>query len=131
MQTALLKLAAKLRRERTVTPERMASQREEFREEYIKLLGIDTCREVFGVGAPEAERTAVGNDEFCKIERMALKLCDGVTFTGLLLTPHRRAARTPFVIMSHGGFYTLYTMTCDVRLKSGWSAAFFNDRTKY
>lgn len=235
---ALLKLAAKLRRERTVTPERMAARREEFREEYIKLLGIDTCREVFGVGAPEAERTFVGNDEFCRIERMVLKLCDGVSFTGLLLTPHRRAAKAPFVVMSHGGggspelcsgflgknnyggevqrllsrgcivfapqlllwslapslcesaiptyttpydrvgidnilkqcgasiagfeiycitraidwltaqdfidperggmlglsyggFYTLYTMACDTRLKSGWSAAFFNDRTKY
>lgn len=32
---------------------------------------------------------------------------------------------------SYGGFYTLYTMAYDTRIKAGWPAAFFNDRTKY
>ncbi len=33
--------------------------------------------------------------------------------------------------LSYGGFYTLYTMACDTRIKAGWSAAFFNDRIRY
>ena len=47
---ALLRTAAKIRRERRVSPANMAAHREEFREEYIKMLGIDICREVFGTG---------------------------------------------------------------------------------
>lgn len=33
--------------------------------------------------------------------------------------------------LSYGGFYTLYTMAADLRIRSGWSAAFFNDRLRY
>lgn len=33
--------------------------------------------------------------------------------------------------LSYGGFYTLYTMAYDKRIKTGWSAAFFNDRSVY
>ena len=235
---ALLKLAAKLRRERLVTPERMAARREEFRAEYASMLGIDICREVFGSGIPEAERYPVGEDELCRIDRILFTLCDGVKFTGLLLLPKKRAEKAPIIVMSHGGggspelcsdmlgknnyggvvrkllsrgmiifapqlllwnlqpvlcdsaipqystpynridtdnsmkqsgasiagfeiyeisraldwllsrdfidaercgmlglsyggFYTLYTMAYDTRIKSGWSGAFFNDRTKY
>lgn len=235
---ALLKLAAKLRRERLVTPKRMAAHREEFRSEFASMLGIDICREVFGVGIPEVERYPVGEDELCRIDRILFTICDGVRFTGLLLLPKNREERAPLVVMSHGGggspelccdiigknnyggvvrrllsrgcvifapqlllwnlapalcdsaipqystpynriesdnsmkqsgasiagfeiyeisraldwllsrdfidpekcgmlglsyggFYTLYTMAYETRIKSGWSAAFFNDRTKY
>lgn len=235
---ALMKLSAKLRRERLVTPERMAKRREDFRKEYEKLLGIDVCREVFGSGIPETKLSPVGEDELCTIERILFCLCDGVTFTGLLLKPRQKPSKAPLVVMSHGGggspelccdligknnyggvvrrilargcvvfapqlllwnlsaaqcdgaipqyttpydrqssdnelkqcgasiagfeiyeisraldyllaqsyidsarcgmlglsyggFYTLYTMAYDTRIKSGWSAAFFNDRTKY
>ena len=235
---AVLRVAAKLRRERLVTPRLMARRRDEYRDEFIKLLGIDVCREVFGAGVPAAEFTPVGEDELCVIKRAKFKLCDGVYFTGLLLLPRQRAAKAPLVVMSHGGggspelccdiignnnyggvarrmlargvivfapqlllwsltpaepgspipqfataynrfvsdvelkqcgtsmagfeiyeitraldfllnesyvdpvrcgmaglsyggFYTLYTMAAEPRIKSGWSAAFFNDRTKY
>ena len=74
---ALLKLSANLRRERLVTPKRMAERREEFREEYAKLLGIDICKEVFGEGIPKAELSPVGEDELCTIERILFHLCDG------------------------------------------------------
>lgn len=235
---AVMRVAAKLRREQLVTPALMARRRDEYREEYMKLLGIDVCRDVFGSGIPDAKTERVGEDELCEIERVRFKLCDGVYFTGLILWPRRRAAKAPLAIMSHGGggspelcsdlignnnyggvvrrilargvvvfapqlllwnyrpappgspipqfytpydrkqtdnelkqlgasiagfeiyeisraldwlladsrispercgmlglsyggFYTLYTMAYDTRIKSGWSAAFFNDRMKY
>ncbi|MBQ8509657.1 MAG: hypothetical protein IJ493_07095 [Clostridia bacterium] len=235
---AVLRVAAKLRREKLVTPERMAAGREEFRAEYAHMLGIDVCRDVFGSGAPELLRTYLGEDELTTVERVLFNLCDGITFTGLLLTPKQRSAKAPLAVMQHGGggspqlccdllgpnnyggvarrmlergvvvfapqmllwnfnvpadggnipsyttrydrrgsdnelkqcgvsiagleiyeisraldvllelpfvdhtrvgmcglsyggFYTLYTMAYETRIKSGWSAAFFNDRTKY
>ncbi len=235
---ALLRLAANSRRERIVTPEALAASREEFRAEYARMLGIDTCREVFGVGAPELKLEFIGEDDLRVIERAKFKLCDGVYFTGLLQTPKMRKSKAPLVVFAHGGggspelccdllgennyggvarrilargcivfapqlliwnmdanvrvrniptfatkydrrasdndmkqcgasiggfeiyaisraldrlltlpqidagnvgmcglsyggFYTLYTMAYETRIKSGWSAAFFNDRTRY
>lgn len=235
---AVMRVAAKLRRESLVTPSLMARRRDEYRDEYVKLLGIDICREVFGSGIPEAVTEKLGEDELCEVDRIRFKLCDGVYFTGLLMLPKRRASKAPIAIMSHGGggspelccdlignnnyggvvrrilargviifapqlllwnidpaqpgspipqfqtpynrqisdnelkqcgasiagfeiyeisraldwllcdsrvapekcgmlglsyggFYTLYTMAYDTRIKSGWSAAFFNDRIKY
>lgn len=234
---ALMKLAAQIRRERLVTPELMTKHREEYREEYAKMLGIDVCREVFGKGAPRTELSFVGEDGLCTIQRIIFTLCDGVRFAGLLLIPRQKSPKAPLVVMSHGGggspelccdlvgknnyggvvrrilargcvvfapqlllwnttvkdndaiplcstpynrrtsdvelkqcgasiagfeiyeisraldwllaqsyidpekcgmlglsyggFYTLYTMAYDTRIKSGWSGAFFNDRTKY
>ncbi len=233
---AVLRVAANMRREQTVTPQRMAAEREKFRAEYASLLGIDVCREVFGRGPQAVERTPLGEDALCFVERVLFPICDGVTFTGLLLIPKQKAARAPLAIMQHGGggspqlccdiigpnnyggvarrmvergvvvfapqmllwsfqvpqenipsyttpynrhdsdkelkqcgasiagleiyeisraldaltqlpfidpekigmcglsyggFYTLYTMAYETRIKSGWSAAFFNDRIKY
>ena len=235
---AVLRVAANLRRSMQKSPERMAAMREDFRAEYAHMLGIDTCREVFGTGAPEAELTEISNDDNETISRVKLKICDGVYFTGLLLVPKQRQAKAPLALMSHGGggspqlccdligpnnyggvvrmllnrgvvvfapqlllwsyvpkepnpnipayttpynrqntdnemrqcgtsiagfevyeftraldwlltldfvdservgmlgasyggFYTLYTMAYETRIKSGWSVAFFNDRTRY
>jgi len=235
---ALLRTAAQMRRERRVSPANMAAHREEFREEYIKMLGIDVCREVFGTGVPDVECTRIGEDESAYVSRVKVNLVDGVTFTGMLFEPKQRAAKAPLAIMSHGGggspelacdvlrpnnyggvarrmidrgvvvfapqlllwslspslcgsnipqysakydrrasdnelkqcgvgiagfeiycmmrtldwlttldfvdtsrigmaglsyggFYTLYTMAAEPRIRSGWSAAFFNDRTRY
>ena len=75
---AVMRVAAKLRREQLVTPALMARRRDEYREEYIKLLGIDICRDVFGSGIPDAKTERVGEDELCEIERVRFKLCDGV-----------------------------------------------------
>jgi len=33
--------------------------------------------------------------------------------------------------LSYGGFYTLHTMAYETRIRCGWSAGVFNDRTKY
>jgi dienelactone hydrolase/uncharacterized protein YoaH (UPF0181 family) len=235
---AVLRVAANIRREHSVTPSAMARRRDEYRAEFAKMLGIDTCQEVFGKGIPSAEVTKVGEDSLAVIERIKFKICDGVHFTGLLLKPHQRAVKAPLVVMAHGGggspelccdiivpnnyggivrrmlargviifapqlllwnlksatadgnipqystpynraatdnemkqcgtsiagfeiyeitraldyllaenyidpekcgmtglsyggFYTLYSMAYDTRIKSGWSAAFFNDRIKY
>ncbi len=232
----MLRDAAKVRREARVTPETMNENREAFRAEYAEMLGIDVCQTVFGTGAAPLDRSPVGEDALCIIERCLFRIADGVTFTGLLLTPRKRAEKTPLVVMAHGGggspelctdligqnnyggiarrvvaagasvfapqwllwslgsktpgiptfatrydrrrsdtdlkqsgasiagfeiyelsraldtltalpgvdgenigmcgpsyggFYTLYTMAYETRIKSGWSAAFFNDRTVY
>lgn len=235
---SLLREAAQKRREASVTPAAMAASREDFREKYIRLLGIDICREVFGTGIPEVELTAIGEDAAAVISRVKIKLADGVFFTGLLFVPKKGEGKMPLTIMSHGGggspelacdmirpnnyggvarsliergivvfapqlllwnlhpsrcggniphyetpydrkasdnalkqcgtgiagfeiycftraldwltscdfidasrigmtglsyggFYTLYTMAADTRIRSGWSAAFFNDRLRY
>lgn len=52
---------------------------------------------------PQSETSFVGEDELCRIERLILTIDDGIVFTGLLLTPHRREKKAPVVIMSHGG----------------------------
>ena len=100
---AVLRVAANMRRSMQKSPERMAAHREEFRAQYARMLGIDTCIEVFGTGAPEAELEEISNDENETISRVKLKICDGVYFTGLLLVPKQRQARAPLALMSHGG----------------------------
>jgi len=233
-----LRRAANVRREALMTPAHMAASREMFREQFIHLLGIDICRDVFGTGVPEVELTAVGEDNTVSISRVKIKLAEDVFFTGLMFLPRCHDEKMPLVIMSHGGggspelacdiirpnnyggvarrlmdhgiavfapqlllwnlqpakcggniphyetpydrnasdntlkqcgtgiagfeiycltraldwltacdfidparigmaglsyggFYTLYTMAADVRIQSGWSAAFFNDRLRY
>ncbi len=49
----------------------------------------------------------------------------------LLARPDIDKNRVGMLGLSYGGFYTLYTMACDTRIKAGWSAAFFNDRLRY
>ncbi len=234
---ALQYYAQKLRKE-DVTPKRLAQNREHYRKDYIKMLGIDMLKEVFGTQLPDCKSTVVGEDSLCKIQRLQLEIAPNVYFTGLLLTPHTVNNNNPLCIMAHGGggspelccdivgqnnyggtvrrvlskgitvfapqlllwdlnpklcesevpeytaqydrhttsckliqcgtsiaafeiycisrsldyllsinkynenycgmmglsyggFYTLYTMAYDTRIKCGWSAAFFNDRTKY
>lgn len=39
--------------------------------------------------------------------------------------------RIGMVGLSYGGFYTLFTMAADTRIKAAVSSAFFNDRSKY
>jgi len=236
--TAVLRTAAMTERETLVTPEKMAANREEYRRQLHSLLGVDTCRAVFGTGIPEVTKEPVGEDTLCTIERLKIRLYDGIYFTGLLQTPRQKRANAPLVVMSHGGggspelcsdiignnnyvgivrrmltrgvivfapqlllwnfkpsepgaaiptfgtpynrhntdrdfkqcgtsiagfeiyaisrsldwlftqsnidsdncgmtglsyggFYTLYTMACETRIKCGWSAAFFSDRLKY
>ncbi len=94
--------ASKRRRE-FVSPEKMAADREYYRGEYIKTLGLDVLQDVFGRGVPEYEISFVGEDELCKIERLILIIEGDICFTGLLLTPHKREEKAPLVVMSHGG----------------------------
>ncbi len=98
-----MRAEADRRREAYVTPEKMAHAREVYRNEYRRLLGLDILCEVFGAGAPRYESTFVGEDDLCRIERLVLTIEGDICFTGLLLTPHKRKAKAPAVIMSHGG----------------------------
>ncbi len=234
----LLRSKAEEERLRHVTPKAMVTHREALRQELISLLGIQRCRDVFGIAAPRVDCEGIGTDRLCELERMTLHIADGVLFTGLLLTPHTHEKKMPLAVMTHGGggspelccdllgvnnyggvarkllargyavfaprlllwnlsprlcesnipmyetkydrkardndlkqagtslagfeiycitraldhllaredmdenrcgmlglsyggFYTLYTMACDTRIKTGWAAAFFNDRLRY
>ncbi len=100
---AILQKAAKKRREARITPESMAARREEMREEYARMLGIDLCCAVFGRDIPEVETEVISDDGHETISRVKLKICEGVYFTGLLLVPKQRDARAPLALMSHGG----------------------------
>ncbi len=234
----ILQEHSKKERHTYVTPQSMAENREFYRSEYTKMLGIDVCKEVFGTGIPNCDISDVGTDALCSIKRMKFEISKDVYFTGLMLIPHTQKEKSPLAVMSHGGggspelccdivgqnnyggvvrkllskgfivfapqlllwdlspklcesevpaytaqynrlnsnndlkqcgtsiagfeiycisraidfllslpyieaekcgmlglsyggFYTLYTMAYDTRIKCGWSAAFFNDRTKY
>ncbi len=94
---------SKRERESYITPAKMASDRESFRKELARQLGIDRIIEIFGDDMPEFELTAVGEDEIATIERMKIKIADGVYFTGILLTPKQREEKAPLAVMSHGG----------------------------
>ncbi len=94
---------SKLERESNITPEKMASDRDFLRKVYAHQLGIDRIVEIFGNDTPECEFSYVGEDEAATIERLKIKIADGVFFTGILLTPKLRDEKAPLAVMSHGG----------------------------
>ncbi len=51
--------------------------------------------------------------------------------TALSELPRIDGARIGIMGLSYGGFYTLYTMAADPRIKAGFSSAVFNDRDVY
>lgn len=56
-------------------------------------------------------------------------IMNSITFlSGLEFVDENRIAMTG---LSYGGYFTLYTMAADVRIKAGFSNACFNDRNKY
>ncbi len=80
-------------------PESLPARIEQYRIEYLRMLGIDGM----DVSAPDSfERTEVGEDGMCKIYRYVLHMKEGIPFYGLLFVPRERITPSPLVIAQHG-----------------------------
>ncbi len=90
-------------REKSISPEKMAGNRELLRREFARQLGIERVIEIFGENTPESEYTYIGEDEISTIERVKIRIAEGIYFTGILLTPKKRDEKAPLAVMSHGG----------------------------
>lgn len=81
-------------------PERFAQELEEYRNAYLRMLGIADC----DINAPASYTCEeVGSDDFCRIYRYALDMPEGFPFYCLLMVPHIKEKRAPLVIAQHGG----------------------------
>ena len=105
-ENGLQKLIEKLNREGAqvrrdfMPPETFPQKIEEYRREYLRMLGIDGI----DVSAPERyECEEIGEDEMGKIYRYALYVTEEIPFYGLLFVPHVRQNPAPLVIAQHGG----------------------------
>lgn len=105
-ENGLQKLIEKLNREgadrrrEQMPPEALPQRIEEYRFEYLRMLGIDGL----DVSAPERyECEEIAEDEIGKIYRYALYVTEEIPFYGLLFVPHVRKNPAPLVIAQHGG----------------------------
>ena len=88
------------RREEYMPAEELPKRIEEFRRDYLWMLGADNQ----DISAPkEYECEEVGEDEVCKIYRYALMMPEGIPFYGVLFLPHARKNPAPLIICQHGG----------------------------
>lgn len=87
-------------RKEFMPPETFPQKIEEYRREYLTMLGIDGM----DISAPERyECEEIGEDEMGKIYRYALYVTEEIPFYGILFVPHERPQKAPLVIAQHGG----------------------------
>lgn len=80
-------------------PESYGERIEEYRFEYLKMLGIQNV----DFGAPERfEYIEVGVDDMCRIYRYVLHMKEGIPFYGLLFVPNGLKNPAPLLIAQHG-----------------------------
>lgn len=85
-------------RESFMPPERLVKNADEYRETYLKALGIKNYDE-----PPRVEKEAVGEDEYSYIYRLKVFVEDDVPFYAMLLLPRAAEKKVPLVIFQHGG----------------------------
>lgn len=73
---------------------------ENYRTEYIKMLGIYKIKEE---KCPPAEKIYVGEDEISTIYRIIVYITPEIPFYGMLFVPHKAKKDAPLVIVQHGG----------------------------
>lgn len=87
-------------RTKFMPPETFPQRIEEYRREYLRMLGIDGM----DVSAPDRyECEKIAEDEMSIIYRYALYVTEEIPFYGLLFVPHVRQNPAPLVIAQHGG----------------------------
>ena len=91
---------SEVRRAEFCSPEKMAKDREKYREKYIEMIGMP-C-ESYPESIPNAEMKYVGEDDFCKIYRVSIEVMEDFFFYGMLMIP-RGVERAPLIIAQHGG----------------------------
>ncbi len=86
-------------REDFMPVECFAEKIEEYRKQYIKMLGI----EKFDFeGCPESEMIFLDEDSDCRIYRVVVYVTKEIPFSGILMIPHG-TPKAPLVIAQHGG----------------------------
>ena len=87
------------RRKDFISPEKIVECCEEYREKFIKMLGIDRIK---SDNLPTSKMSFVGEDAFCKIYRITAFVTEEIPFYGILLVPHGDGVK-PLVVCQHGG----------------------------
>lgn len=87
-------------RESFLPPSQLKTHREEYRQEYLKMIGFpfDLMRKEL----PRVDTVFVGEDDFCKIYRLSLEVAEDFRFYGMLMLPNG-ITKAPLVIAQHGG----------------------------
>jgi len=80
--------------------ERITSKQEEYRKEFIKMIGQPVYN--YPDYIPDARTEFVGKDDFCAIYRLQIEVMSDFWFYGILMVPHG-AKNAPLVIAQHGG----------------------------
>ena len=87
------------RRRAHMPPESFWERIEEYRLEYMRMLGIDKM----DVSAPQSyDCVEVGEDGMCKIYRYVLHMKEGIPFYGLLFVPNGQKKPAPLIVAQHG-----------------------------
>lgn len=94
-------LKAKSIRDEYVTPEKLAADREFYREEFLKQIGYPRFDNLSIV--PNVKKEYVADDDMCSIYRLSVEVIDDFWFYGLLMIPHGDKDKFPIVIAQHGG----------------------------
>ena len=111
-----LKADAKIVRDEQVSPKKLCANRESYRKEYAKMLGIDNV--------PLSKKDAVceyyGEDDVAKIYRLTVWVTDEVPMFAMLLIPHGVESGAPLIIAQHGGGGTP-ELTADMNGKNNYN----------
>lgn len=95
-------------RDAFMTPERLAENREAYRQKYVEMLGwplTEYSAIKDAQKAPDAMKELVEELEFLKIYRLSVETMPGLWFQGLLYEPADHPDNPPLVILNPGGGY--------------------------
>jgi len=91
-------------RDSFMTPEKLCSDREIYRNKYIQMLGWPLT-EYTHEYHPNVKKELVEELDFLTIYRLTIKTLPGLWFTGMLYVPTERKEKAPLVIINPGGSY--------------------------
>lgn len=90
-----------------MSPEALAKNREDFRREYIEMLGYPLTEYREGMEIPAFTKEFVAKDDMCSIYRMQIETLPDFKFYGMLFVPNtvdeNGKEKAPLVITQHGG----------------------------
>lgn len=92
------RIAAKNVRDEWASPEKMAKNREFYREKFLSMIGSPE----FPKARPRAKKEKIGEDAFGTMYSMQIEVLPNLWFYGILSLPFANG-KLPFVIAQHGG----------------------------
>ena len=85
-----------------MTPEALCTDREEFRDKYIRMFGWPLT-EYTNEYHPNVKKELIEELDFLTIYRLNIETLPGLWFTGMLFVPTEREENAPLVIINPGG----------------------------